>query len=110
LRTMLDRLILPALPVLPGERVILRDSTESDVDDRLRHPIDPEEAVSAAAATRCSRWSTALRVAAGRSVDAFAGTAVERGNSQRLEECFPLAEASPRGARVPGAACVTAGG
>ncbi|HSS92078.1 MAG TPA: hypothetical protein VLL69_22435 [Streptosporangiaceae bacterium] len=25
------------------ERVILRDSIESDVDDRLRHPIDPEE-------------------------------------------------------------------
>ena len=40
---MLDRLTLPALPVLPGERVILRGSTESDIDDRLRHPIDPEE-------------------------------------------------------------------
>jgi [ribosomal protein S5]-alanine N-acetyltransferase len=43
LRTMLDRLTLPALPVLPGERVILRGATESDIDDRLRHPIDPEE-------------------------------------------------------------------
>ena len=40
---MLDRLALPTLPVLPGGRVILRDSIESDVDDRLRHPIDPEE-------------------------------------------------------------------
>lgn len=40
---MLDRLALPMLPVLPGERVILRDLVASDVDDRLRHPIDPEE-------------------------------------------------------------------
>ncbi|HEV2256651.1 MAG TPA: hypothetical protein VGS06_26220 [Streptosporangiaceae bacterium] len=40
---MLDRLALPTLPVVRGERVILRDSTESDVDDRLRHLIDPEE-------------------------------------------------------------------
>jgi [ribosomal protein S5]-alanine N-acetyltransferase len=40
---MLDRQTLPALPVLRGERVILRDFIDSDVDDRLRHPIDPEE-------------------------------------------------------------------
>src|SRR5579863_7050906 len=40
---MLDRLALPALPVLRGERVILRGYAESDVDDRLAHPIDPEE-------------------------------------------------------------------
>jgi RimJ/RimL family protein N-acetyltransferase len=40
---MLDRLTLPPLPVLRGERVTLRGSRESDVDDRLRHPIDPEE-------------------------------------------------------------------
>jgi RimJ/RimL family protein N-acetyltransferase len=40
---MLDRLALPTLPVLPGERVILRDFRHSDVDDRLREPIDPEE-------------------------------------------------------------------
>jgi [ribosomal protein S5]-alanine N-acetyltransferase len=40
---MLDRLALPALPVLRGERVVLRDFAESDVDDRLCHPIDPEE-------------------------------------------------------------------
>jgi RimJ/RimL family protein N-acetyltransferase len=38
-----DRLPLPALPVLRGERVILREFRESDVDDRLRHPIDPAE-------------------------------------------------------------------
>ena len=35
--------MLPPLPVLRGERVILREPRESDVDDRLRHPIDPEE-------------------------------------------------------------------
>jgi hypothetical protein len=40
---MLDRLTLPALPALRGQRVILRGPRESDVDDRLRHPIDPEE-------------------------------------------------------------------
>ncbi len=40
---MLDRLALPPLPTLRGERVILRGPRESDVDDRLRYPIDPEE-------------------------------------------------------------------
>ena len=30
-------------PTLYGERVILRGPRDSDVDDRLRHPIDPEE-------------------------------------------------------------------
>jgi RimJ/RimL family protein N-acetyltransferase len=40
---MLDPLGLPAPPVLRGERVILREFRESDIDDRLRHPIDPEE-------------------------------------------------------------------
>jgi len=40
---MLDRLTLPALPALRGQRVILRGPRESDVDDRLHHPIDPEE-------------------------------------------------------------------
>jgi RimJ/RimL family protein N-acetyltransferase len=39
----LDRLTLPPLPTLQGQRVILRESRETDVDDRLRHPIDPEE-------------------------------------------------------------------
>src|SRR6266571_4980692 len=38
-----DRLTLPPLPTLRGERVILRERRESDIDDRLRHPIDPEE-------------------------------------------------------------------
>jgi [ribosomal protein S5]-alanine N-acetyltransferase len=40
---MLDRLTLPPLPTLRGERVILHGPRDSDVDDRLRHPIDPEE-------------------------------------------------------------------
>lgn len=40
---MLDRLALPPLPVLRGERTVLRGFRESDIDDRLRHPIDPEE-------------------------------------------------------------------
>jgi RimJ/RimL family protein N-acetyltransferase len=40
---MLDQLALPPLPTLIGERVILRGSRESDIDDRLRYPIDPEE-------------------------------------------------------------------
>ncbi|MEU0071291.1 GNAT family protein [Streptomyces sp. NPDC006332] len=40
---MLDRLTLPPLPTLQGEHVILRGPRGSDVDDRLRHPIDPEE-------------------------------------------------------------------
>ena len=40
---MLDPLPLPELPVLQGERVVLRGFRESDIDDRLRHPIDPEE-------------------------------------------------------------------
>jgi RimJ/RimL family protein N-acetyltransferase len=43
LGVVLDRLTLPPLPALQGERVILREHRESDVDDRLRHPIDPEE-------------------------------------------------------------------
>jgi ribosomal-protein-alanine N-acetyltransferase len=38
-----DRLPLPPLPTLRGERVLLRGWLDSDVDDRLRHPIDPEE-------------------------------------------------------------------
>jgi [ribosomal protein S5]-alanine N-acetyltransferase len=38
-----DRLTLPPLPVLRGRRVILRERREADIDDRLAHPIDPEE-------------------------------------------------------------------
>src|SRR5215467_3326454 len=43
LRFMLDPLPFLPLPTLRGERVILRGPRDSDVDDRLRHPIDPEE-------------------------------------------------------------------
>jgi RimJ/RimL family protein N-acetyltransferase len=38
-----DPLPLLPLPVLRGERVVLREHRESDIDDRLAHPIDPEE-------------------------------------------------------------------
>jgi [ribosomal protein S5]-alanine N-acetyltransferase len=40
---MLDPLTFLPLPTLPGERVILRGPRGTDIDDRLRHPIDPEE-------------------------------------------------------------------
>lgn len=40
---MLPRLSLPELPVLPGSRVVLRAPRDSDADDRLALPIDPEE-------------------------------------------------------------------
>jgi hypothetical protein len=39
----LDRLVLPGWPVLCRERVTLRAARESDIDDRLAHPIDPFE-------------------------------------------------------------------
>lgn len=38
-----DRLPLLDQPRLLGKRVLLRESRESDIDDRLRYPIDPEE-------------------------------------------------------------------
>lgn len=38
-----DRLVLPDLPRLRGDRVILREHQEPDIDDRLRLPIDPDE-------------------------------------------------------------------
>jgi ribosomal-protein-alanine N-acetyltransferase len=37
------RLTLLPLPPLQGQRVLLRRRRESDIDDRLRHPIDPRE-------------------------------------------------------------------
>jgi RimJ/RimL family protein N-acetyltransferase len=43
LTVVLDRLGLPTLPTLMGERVVLRAPRDSDVDDRLGHPIDPDE-------------------------------------------------------------------
>jgi RimJ/RimL family protein N-acetyltransferase len=39
----LDSLMLPARRALHGERITLRGFRESDIGDRLRHPIDPEE-------------------------------------------------------------------
>lgn len=39
----MDLLTFLPLPALQGVRVILRGPRDSDVDDRLRHPIDPEE-------------------------------------------------------------------
>jgi RimJ/RimL family protein N-acetyltransferase len=39
----LDRLPFPDFPVLRGERVLLRAPRSSDIDDRLAHPVDPEE-------------------------------------------------------------------
>jgi [ribosomal protein S5]-alanine N-acetyltransferase len=38
-----DRLVLLPLPTLRGSRVVLRERRDSDIDDRLAHPIDPEE-------------------------------------------------------------------
>jgi [ribosomal protein S5]-alanine N-acetyltransferase len=38
-----DPLPLRPLPTLHGDRVTLRHGRESDIDDRLRHPVDPEE-------------------------------------------------------------------
>lgn len=38
-----DQLMLLPLPTLRGSRVVLREGRDSDVDDRLRYPIDPEE-------------------------------------------------------------------
>src|SRR5262249_57617596 len=43
---MLDPLTFLHLPTLRGERVILRGPRDSDVDDRLRHPIDNEDEAS----------------------------------------------------------------
>jgi RimJ/RimL family protein N-acetyltransferase len=42
-RIMPDPLPFAPLPLLRGERVLLRGPRDSDIEDRLRHPIDPEE-------------------------------------------------------------------
>ena len=42
-RIMPDPLPFAPLPVLRGERVLLRGPRDSDIEDRLRHPIDPDE-------------------------------------------------------------------
>jgi len=38
-----ERLALPPLPTLRGNDFVLRGRRESDIDDRVREPIDPEE-------------------------------------------------------------------
>jgi [ribosomal protein S5]-alanine N-acetyltransferase len=38
-----ERLVMLDLPILRGERVVLRRRRDSDVDDRAAAPIDPEE-------------------------------------------------------------------
>jgi ribosomal-protein-alanine N-acetyltransferase len=38
-----ERVRLVDRPRLRGERVLLREPRESDIDDRLRYPVDPEE-------------------------------------------------------------------
>ncbi len=43
---------LPAPPIMRGGRVILRGFLDADIDDRLRHPIDPEEEDSYGSAWR----------------------------------------------------------
>jgi ribosomal-protein-alanine N-acetyltransferase len=42
-RLMPDPLPFTPLPVLRSVRVLLRGPRDSDIEDRLRHPIDPEE-------------------------------------------------------------------
>src|SRR5215469_16223857 len=68
---MLDSLDLPPLPTLAGERVILREPRDSDVDDRLRHPIDPFEEDNYGSAWRREwdgrRYHTREHLAAGQS-------------------------------------------
>jgi [ribosomal protein S5]-alanine N-acetyltransferase len=41
--TLPERLAMPPLPTLCGESALLRGRRESDLDDRMREPIDPEE-------------------------------------------------------------------
>jgi [ribosomal protein S5]-alanine N-acetyltransferase len=66
----LDRLTLPPLPTLRGERVIVRAWRESDVDDWLRYPVDPEEEDGYGSAWRRAwdgrRYRTREQLAVGR--------------------------------------------
>jgi [ribosomal protein S5]-alanine N-acetyltransferase len=65
-----EPLALPPLPALPGERVVLREPRDADIDDRLRHPIDPEEEDGYGSAWRRDwdgrRYHTREYLAAGR--------------------------------------------
>jgi RimJ/RimL family protein N-acetyltransferase len=64
-----DRLALPPLPVLRGERVILRERRDSDIEDRLRYPIDPDEEDNYGSSWRRdwdgSRYHTRVHLATG---------------------------------------------
>ena len=53
---MLDRLPVLPLPKLQGEHVILREPRDADVEDRLRHPIDPEEEDNYGSAVWRRQW------------------------------------------------------
>ena len=84
-----ERLPLLDRPRLRGERVLLREPRESDVDDRLRYPIDPDEEDNYGSAWRREwdgrRYHTREYLAAGASQPDAPGTyswAVEhRGHS-----------------------------
>ncbi len=69
-RIMPDPLPLALLPVLRGERVLLRGPRDSDIEDRLRHPVDPEEEDGYGSAWRREwdgrRYHTREHLAAGR--------------------------------------------
>jgi RimJ/RimL family protein N-acetyltransferase len=69
-RIMPDPLPFAPLPVLRGERVLLRGPRDSDIEDRLRHPIDPEEEDGYGSAWRREwdgrRYHTREHLAAGR--------------------------------------------
>ena len=66
----LDRLPLSPLPTLRGERVIVRAWRESDVNDWLRYPVDPEEEDGYGSAWRRAwdgrRYRTREQLATGR--------------------------------------------
>ncbi len=40
-----DLLPPPPLPVLTGQHLLLRERRDSDIDDRLRYPVDPRISV-----------------------------------------------------------------